>query len=168
MKPFNGLVSCCENAHVVHPGNEVQDIAAMLAFAETIPNVFADTHPELGRVAALVDRTRAAQAVAAALELFQDAVMLKHLFHGDGRFDGLEVNELCFGHILPWLFDCDELCGSRSEPLPNGILSSAGKSSRGANLPILASPGEPLFQRICCTARQGRIGLQIDPSRPLP
>src|ERR1035437_1592808 len=60
MKPFNGLVSCCENAHVVHPGNEVQDIAAMLAFAETIPNVFADTHPELGRVAALVDRTRAA------------------------------------------------------------------------------------------------------------
>src|SRR5674476_422911 len=30
-----------------------------------------------------------------------------------------------------WLFDCNELCGSRSEPLPNGILTSAGKSVGG-------------------------------------
>ena len=66
----------------------------MLAFAETIPDVFADAHPELRRVAAFVDRTRAAQAVSAALELVEEAVVLKHLFHGDGRFDGLEVNEL--------------------------------------------------------------------------
>jgi hypothetical protein len=49
--------------------------------------------------------------------------------------------------ILLLLFDCDELCSSRSEPLPNGILSSAGKISRGANLPILASPEGRLFYR---------------------
>ena len=29
----------------------------------------------------------------APLELVQEAVVLKHLLHGDGRFDGLEVNE---------------------------------------------------------------------------
>jgi hypothetical protein len=58
--------------------------------------------------------------------------------------------------ILLLLFDCDELCSSRSEPLPNGILTSAGKISRGANLPILASPGEPLFYRyIMFCARWG-------------
>jgi hypothetical protein len=37
--------------------------------------------------------------------------VLKHLLHGDGRLDGFEVNELCFGHIAPMVFDCDELCG---------------------------------------------------------
>src|ERR1035437_3469734 len=145
MKPLNGFVGCGEDAHVVHPGNEVQDVATVLAFAEAIPDVFADADAKLRRVAAFVNGAGTAQAVGASFELVEDAVVLKHLFHGDGRFDGLEVNELCFGHILPWLFDCDELCSSRSEPLPNGILSSAGKISRGANLPILASPGEPLF-----------------------
>jgi len=70
-----------------------EEIAAMLALAEAIPDVFADAHPELRRVAALVDRTRAAQAVAAPLEFVQEAIMFKHLLHGDGRFDGLEVNE---------------------------------------------------------------------------
>src|SRR5674476_422913 len=63
-----------------------------------------------------------------------------------------------------WLFDCNELCGSRSEPLPNGILTSAGKISRRANLPILASPGEPKFWQICHNARQGRRGLFPKPS----
>ena len=81
------------NAHVLHLGDEVEGVAAVLAFAETIPNVFAYAYPKLCRVAAFVDRTWAAQAVAAPLELVQDAVVLKHLLHGDGHFDGLEVNE---------------------------------------------------------------------------
>src|ERR1035437_286781 len=51
----------------------------------------------------------------------------------------LKSTNFVFDIILPWLFDCDELCGSRSELLPNGILTSAQKISRRANLPILAS-----------------------------
>ena len=82
------------DAHVVHPGDEVEGVAAVLALAETIPDVFADAYPELRRVAAFVDRTRAAQAVCAPLELVQEAIVFKNLLHGDGRFDGLEVNEL--------------------------------------------------------------------------
>jgi hypothetical protein len=82
------------NAHVVHLGDEVEGVAAVFALAETIPDIFADADAELRRVAAFVDRTRAAQAVTAPLELVQEAVVLKHLLHGDGRFDGLEVNEL--------------------------------------------------------------------------
>jgi len=81
------------NAHVFHPGDEVEDVPAVLALAETIPDVFAYAYPKLRRVAAFVNWTRAAQAVAAPLELVQDAVVLKDLFHGDGRLDGLEVNE---------------------------------------------------------------------------
>ena len=82
------------NAHVVHPGDEVEGIAAVFALAETIPDIFADAHPELCRVASLVDRTRAAQTVCAPLERVQETVVFKNLLHGDGRFDGLEVNEL--------------------------------------------------------------------------
>jgi hypothetical protein len=82
------------DAHVVHPCDEVEGVAAVLALAETIPDVFADTDAELRRVAAFVDRTRAAQTVCAPLELVQEAVVFKNLLHGDGRFDGFEVNEL--------------------------------------------------------------------------
>jgi hypothetical protein len=81
------------NTHVIHPGDEVEDIAAVLALAKTIPNIFAYAYPKLRRVVPFVDWTRAAQAICAPLELVQDAVVLKHLLHGDGRFDGLEVNE---------------------------------------------------------------------------
>ena len=65
----------------------------MLALAETIPDVFAHAYPKLRRVAALVDRARAAQAVCTPLELVQKAIVFKNLLHGDGRFDGLEVNK---------------------------------------------------------------------------
>ena len=82
------------NAHVVHPGDEVEGVPAVLALAETIPDAFADADAELRRVAALVDRTRAAQTVCAPLELVQEAVVFKNLLHGDGRFHGFEVNEL--------------------------------------------------------------------------
>jgi len=66
----------------------------VLAFRKAVPDVLADTYPELCRVAAFVDGARAIQAVRAALVLVEDAVVVQDLFHGDGRFDGLEVNEL--------------------------------------------------------------------------
>jgi hypothetical protein len=50
--------------------------------------------PGLLRFAAPVDRARAVQAIGSTLELVHEAIMLKDLFHGDGRFDGPEVNEL--------------------------------------------------------------------------
>jgi hypothetical protein len=102
------------NAHAVHSGNEVQGVAAVFAFAEAIPDVFGETHPKLRGVLAFVNGTRPAQAVSAPFELVKQAVVLKHLLHGDGRFDGLEVNELCFGHSFTPVFICGEHCGSRS------------------------------------------------------
>src|ERR1019366_3038817 len=57
-KPFYGFDGRCMNARVLHPGDEVQDVAAVFALAETVPDVLAHAHPELGRVAALVNRTR--------------------------------------------------------------------------------------------------------------
>ena len=84
------------DAHVIHLGDEVQDIPAVFALAETVPDVLADTDPELRRIAPLVDGTRTIQTVRPALELVEDAVVLQDLFHGNGRFDGFEVNELCF------------------------------------------------------------------------
>jgi hypothetical protein len=65
----------------------------MLAFAETIPDVLAEADAELRRVAAFVDGTGAAQTVGAPFEPVKDAIVFKHLLHGDGRFDGLEVNK---------------------------------------------------------------------------
>ena len=94
IEPFDGFQRRRMDAHVLHLGDEIEDVAAMLAFRKAIPDVLADAHPELRRVAALVDRARPVQAVGAALELVHEAVVLKHLLHGDGRFDGLEVNEL--------------------------------------------------------------------------
>ena len=81
------------DAAFLHFLDEVEDVAAMLALAETIPEVLAEAHPELGRVAALVDRARPIQAVARAFELIEQAIVLQDLLHGDGRLDGLEVNE---------------------------------------------------------------------------
>jgi hypothetical protein len=66
----------------------------VLALAETIPDVFADADTELRRVAAFLDRTRAAQTVCAPLEPVQEAIVFKNLLHGEGRFHGFEVNEL--------------------------------------------------------------------------
>src|ERR1035437_10175905 len=54
-KPLDGFEGCRVDARVLHPGNEVQDVAAMFAFAETVPDVFTDAHPELRRVAAFVN-----------------------------------------------------------------------------------------------------------------
>jgi len=65
----------------------------VFALAEAIPNILADTHAELCRVAAPVDRAWAVQAVAAALELVEQAIVFKHLLHSNGRFNGLEVNK---------------------------------------------------------------------------
>ncbi len=81
------------DAHIFHVNDEVEDVPAVLAFAETVPDVFANAHPELCRVAPFVDGARPVQTVGAALELVHETVVLKHPFHGDDRFDGLEVNE---------------------------------------------------------------------------
>ena len=86
------------NAHVVHTGDEVEGVAAMLAGAETIPDVLGGADAELRGVAPFVDRARPIQAFAGAFELVQNVVVAQQLFHGDGRFDGLEVNELGFCH----------------------------------------------------------------------
>src|ERR1035441_2204525 len=56
-KPLDGFEGRRMNACVLHLGDEVQDVAAMFAFAETVPNVLADAHSELCRVAAFVNRT---------------------------------------------------------------------------------------------------------------
>src|ERR1035437_2556133 len=92
-KPLDGFEGCRMNACVLHPGDEVQDVAAVFALAETVPDVLTDTHPELCRVAALVNRTRPIQAVSTSYEPVEQTVMLQHFLHCEGRFDGLEVNK---------------------------------------------------------------------------
>ena len=94
VEPFDGFERRRMDAHVFHLGDEVENVAAVLALAETIPDVFADADAELRRVAAFVNRAWTTQTIRAALELVEDAVMLQDLFHGDGRLDSLEVNEL--------------------------------------------------------------------------
>ena len=81
------------DADIFHFGDEVQDVAAVFALAETIPNVFAEADAELRRVAALVNRTGPAEAVLTAFKPVKQTVMLEDLLHVNGRFDGLEVNE---------------------------------------------------------------------------
>lgn len=82
------------NAHVLHLADEVEDVPAMLAFRKAVPDVLADAHPELRRVAATVNRAGAVEAVGASLELVHEAIVLKHPLHGNGRFDGPKVYEL--------------------------------------------------------------------------
>jgi len=81
-------------AHILHLADEVEDVSAMLAFRKAVPDVLAHAHPKLRRIAAPVNRAWAVEAVGASLELIHEAVVLKHLLHGDGRFDGPEVYEL--------------------------------------------------------------------------
>ena len=84
MKPLDGFQGGGMNAHIVHPGDEIERITAMFTFAETVPDVFTDAHPELGRVAPFVNRTRTAQVVSAPFELVDEMIVRQHLFHGDG------------------------------------------------------------------------------------
>ena len=123
------------DANFFHCGNEVEGIAAAFALAETIPDIFGATDAELGRVAALVDGTRPVQAVGAALELVHEAIMLKDLFHGDGRFDGPEVNERIFCHIGMWLI-VKNGAAHEFELHPSAILRAGKKVGRRQNLQI--------------------------------
>jgi hypothetical protein len=86
------------NADALLPGPEIEDIASALALAETVPTILGNTHSELSGIGSSVNRTTTAQAVAAAFHPLEQAVVLKHLLHRDGGFDGLEVNVLGFGH----------------------------------------------------------------------
>jgi hypothetical protein len=81
------------DADLLHLGDEVEGVSAMLALAEAIPDVFGRANPELRRIRAFVEGTRATKAVPAPLELVEDTVMFQDLLHGDGRFNGLEVNK---------------------------------------------------------------------------
>jgi hypothetical protein len=65
---------------VVKLGDEVEDVSAVFAFAETMPDILADAHPELRRVAASMDRTRALQAIGSTMMIFSDGML------GDCRF----------------------------------------------------------------------------------
>jgi hypothetical protein len=94
VEPFDGFERRRVDAHFFHLGDEIEDVPAVLAFLKQFQMFFADADAELRRVAAFVDGTRAVQAVGTALELVHEAVVFQHLLHGDGRFDGLEVNEL--------------------------------------------------------------------------
>jgi len=94
------------DADTVHAGNEVECVTAVLAFGEAIPDILADTDPKLGRVVAFVNRAGTIQAVSAPFELIPKLVVREHLLHGDGCFDGSEVNELGFGHGIT---DPDEI-----------------------------------------------------------
>ena len=92
-------------------------------------------HPELGRVAALVDGARAIEAVRAAFELVEQAIMLKHLLHGDGRFDGLEVNERCFWHNNTPVFVVVMNVTAREVGLsPRATLTPGGKNQETCGL----------------------------------
>src|ERR1035441_146766 len=64
-KPLDGFEGRRMDACVLHPGDEVQEVAAVFALAETVPDVLTDAHSELCRVAAFVNRTRPIQAVSA-------------------------------------------------------------------------------------------------------
>jgi len=93
LKPLDGFDRRRVDAHVFHSCDEVERVAAVLAFAEAVPEVFADGDPKLCGIVPFVDRTRPTEAVSAAFERVQETVMVEDLFHGDGRFDGFEVNE---------------------------------------------------------------------------
>jgi hypothetical protein len=99
MKPFDGLERSGMDAHIFHLSDEIQGVPTLFALAEAVPDILPRAHPELCRAGTFMDRTRAIEAVSAPLEPVREAIVFQDLLHGDGRFDGLEVNELCFGHI---------------------------------------------------------------------
>src|SRR6202012_4493982 len=104
-EPFNGFERRRVDAHLLHLGDEIERIPAVLALGKAVPDVLADADAELRRIAALVDRARAVQAVAGAFELVEQAIVPEDLLHGDGRLDGFEVNERVFRHTyLLWFW----------------------------------------------------------------
>jgi hypothetical protein len=103
------------NGQIFHSANKVEDIAAVLALTEAIPDILFRLNAELSRVAAFMYWTRAGQAVAAAFEDVKQIVMLQHLFHGDPGTDVPEINVrfLVFGHGI-FSFR-GSMCGSEIE-----------------------------------------------------
>ena len=81
-------------------GDEVEGVAAVFAFAETVPDIPVSLDAELRGIAAVVNRTRTAEAVALAFEGVKHAIVLQHLFHRETFADGAKVHEWfsCFGH----------------------------------------------------------------------
>ncbi|HMJ91436.1 MAG TPA: hypothetical protein VK530_16560 [Candidatus Acidoferrum sp.] len=81
------------NAHVLHQCDEIQSIAAPLALAEAVPDVFGNAHAKLRGVLAFVNGTRTGEAVTGFLELVEQVVLLQNPLHGHSRFHGLEVDK---------------------------------------------------------------------------
>jgi hypothetical protein len=114
------------NGTIFHLGNEVEGVAAVLALAETIPDIFFSIHAELGFVRAFVDGAGTGQAVAAAFESVEQFVMGQHLFHGNPGTDVPEINKRFsnFGHGI-FSFE-GSLCGSGIElrPVENNTMTT--------------------------------------------
>src|SRR5258705_7316180 len=72
-------------------GDEFEGAAAAIAIAEATPYVLVEIAHELLAVCALMDGARSEQLRSDALELRQDAVMLKHGCEGHDAFDMLKV-----------------------------------------------------------------------------
>jgi len=83
-------------------GDKVEDVAAVLAFREAVPDIFLGIDAELRRVGAVVDRAGTAQTGAAAFEGVEHAIVFQHLFHREPGADGPEINERFsfFGHEM--------------------------------------------------------------------
>ena len=100
VEPFTGFDGRFVNGQVLFFGDEVQDVATVLAFAEAIPEVFFGINPELCGVAAAVNRARPAQAVAGAFERVEHTVMLQDLFHGNSGTNFPKIYERFFRHRM--------------------------------------------------------------------
>jgi hypothetical protein len=100
IEPFTGFNGRVVNGHILFFGDEVQDVAAMLAFAEAIPDVFFGINPELRGVAAAVNRARPAQAGADAFEGVENTVVLQDVFHGDSGTNFPKIYERFFRHRM--------------------------------------------------------------------
>ena len=85
---------------IFHPANEVEGVATVLAFTETIPDVLFEIDAELCFVGAFMDRARAGQGMATAFEGIEQSVLCQHLLHGDPGTDVPEIDErfLFLGH----------------------------------------------------------------------
>jgi hypothetical protein len=81
------------NAYILHPGDEIEDIAAAVAVTETVPYILTEAYTKLRGIAAFVNGTGATQAISASFEFVGETIVSKDLLHGYGRFHGLEVNK---------------------------------------------------------------------------
>jgi len=91
------------DADSFHPAHEVHDAATHVTFAEADPTVPREVDPERGGVLAAMQRTRPAQGVAAATQLFQQSITHEHLLDRYALFQSVKADEFCihdFGSLF--------------------------------------------------------------------